>query len=464
LLFTMDERILILAPHEDDEALMCSGIITHALANAADIKVVVATNGDNKGRKKGINRMRETIKAMECLGLSRAKIIFLGYGNIKQGKGRFLSLLYDAETDNTLIPSRVGTESYSIPEIPEYHYLKYGVHAHYDRATFRQDLESVIQEFNPNHIFVSSLYDMHPDHVALYRFTVEGIINIKRHDPNFSPVLHEYLIHPHKTDDYWLICEHNNSPRSSSSKSEVVEIGTVMDDFWPVREHKKNPLVPFSKPEAFEARTVLNWDEREIFPLPLAMQNSPRSKNRKYLAISKYRSQRPKGNNNYLYSYVKFDEFFWKKDFSNIAILATVSVSSESVITGQLGIKAIDGITDGSPRFPVNEWVTMGETAGAWIQLSWPQVHMVNKIVLFDRPNPQDNINGATLTFSDGSSIQVGTLPDNGSGYEINFAAKKIQWVKLTVDTASGENVGLSEFEVYEAAEIDKDNELEALK
>ncbi|MBP2656389.1 MAG: putative LmbE-like protein [Firmicutes bacterium] len=418
------KKILILAPHEDDEALMCSGVITHALKNGADVSVVVITNGDNKGRKIGLIRIRETIEAMEFLGLSAEKVIFMGYGNIKREKDRFLNLLYNAVTDNTLVPSRIGTASYSIPETPEYHYQKHGVHARYDRATFRTDLESLIQEFNPDHIFVSSLYDTHPDHVALYRFTVESIINVKRNNPKFAPVLHEYLIHPHELDDY-----------------------------WPNRDCDNGPLNPFSKPAGFEEQTGLDWDKREVFSVPLEMQTIPHSKNKKYLAISKYRSQRPAGNHNYLYSYVKSDEFFWTKDFSNIALLARVSTSSENATTNQLGVKAIDGITDGYPRFPANEWVTVNETAGAWIQLSWHKAYRINKIILYDRPVAGYHITAATLTFSDGSILKVGTLPDNGSGYEIHFLEKTVEWVKLTIDAATGDSAGLSEFEVYEAPE-----------
>lgn len=417
------KKLLIVAPHEDDEALMCSGVITHALRNGADVNLVVVTNGDNKGRKMGLIRMRETIKAMNFLGLSAEKIIFLGYGNIKQGKNRFLNLLYDAATDDMLVSSRVGTESYSIPENPEYHYRKYGTHARYDRATFRNDLESVIQEFSPDHIFVSSLYDTHPDHVALYRFTVESIIAVKRNNPKFSPILHEYLIHPHKVDDY-----------------------------WPTRDRNNGPLVPFSKPEGLEKQTGLEWDKREVFSLPLEMQTIPHSKNKKYLTISKYRSQRPAGNRNYLYSYVKSDEFFWIKDFSNIALLAQVSTSSENIASNQLGIKVIDGITDGYPRFPANEWATMNEGAGAWIQLSWPRAYRINKIILYDRPALDYQIVAATLTFSDGSLLKIGTLPDKGRGYEIHFTAKTVEWVKLTIDVITGESTGLSEFEVYEAS------------
>ena len=415
------KKILILAPHEDDEALMCSGIIEHSLTRGADITVAVMSNGDKKGPKRGLTRIRETLKAMEYLGLSSSNIIFLGYGDTEKNSNSFMNRLYNAETDTTVVSSYVGTQTYSTPEAPEYHYQKYGVHGTYNRATFRQDLEEIIEECRPDYIFVTSLYDTHPDHSILYKFTVESIIRLKRNNPEFSPIMYEYLIHSHDGDDH-----------------------------WPARNPKNGFLTPFSKPNTLDTHTLLDWEKREIFLLPMNMQKVPLLKNKKYITISKYRSQKPAANNKYLYSYVKRDEIFWKKDFSNIACLANVSVSSENESTNQLGIKAIDGIADGYPRFPTNEWATKGETSGAWIQLSWLQTYTINKIVLYDRPNLNDHITGAVLTFSDGSLIKTGPLPNNGSACEISFSAKKINWFKLTVESAEGSNVGLAEIEVYE--------------
>lgn len=419
--FFAAKKILIVAPHQDDEALMCAGVIEHALTNGAEVKVCVVTNGDKKGRKIGLVRIRETIKAMKYLGLSAKDLIFLGYGNTKKDSSAFMNRLYNAATDDTVIASNVGTQTYSVPEAPEYHYQKYGAHGIYNRETFRQDLKSVIAEYHPDQIFVTSLYDSHPDHSNLYKFTVESIISIKRNNPGFAPVMYECIIHPDEEDT-----------------------------LWPVRERKGKQLASFSKPVTLETQTLLDWDERVVFTVPPSMQSVWNFKNKKHKIISKYRSQRPWRDHNYLYSYGKADEFFWNRDFANIAFLASVNVSSENTSTGQLGIRAIDGIADGYPRFPANEWVSMGETAGAWIQLSWPCEHKINKIVLYDRPNLVDNIIGATLTFSDGSSMKVGSLPNKGSCYEISFEGKTVTWVKLTIDEAVGKNTGLSEFEVYE--------------
>lgn len=414
------KKVLIFAPHQDDEVLMCAGIITHTLANGGEVKIVIVTNGDKKGRKTGLKRIKESIKAIKVLGLSAENIVFLGYGSTEKDiHTSFMNRLYQASAE-TVIASHVGTQTYSVPEIPEYHYQKFGQHASYTNASLRQDLELVIKEYHPDHIFTASLYDTHPDHFRLYQFIVEAILTTKRIDPLFSPLLHEYLIHSHDGDDY-----------------------------WPVRDAKNSPLVPFTKPATLETNTLMKWENRESFTVPLSMQNVPRSKNKKYQAISQYRSQRPTGNNHYLYSYVKQDEIFWVKDFSNIAFLAEVSVSSENLSTGQLGSKAIDGINGGYPYFPENEWVTQGEATDTWIKLNWPVPYIVYKIVLYDRPNPKESIASATLTFSDGSVLEVGPLATNGQGYAINFTPKIVNWIKLTVDKAIGNNPGLSEFEVY---------------
>jgi VCBS repeat-containing protein len=139
---------------------------------------------------------------------------------------------------------------------------------------------------------------------------------------------------------------------------------------------------------------------------------------------------------------------------ANIAALATVSASSQDFNYNQLAIKAVDGIVDGAWGTPgdyTREWATLGEGKGAWIQLNWNTAYQINSIVLYDRPNPNDQIVSATLTFSDGSTVNVGTLENWGSGDIISFAPRISNRVRLSITTVSGttQNVGLSEIKVY---------------
>jgi lysophospholipase L1-like esterase len=138
----------------------------------------------------------------------------------------------------------------------------------------------------------------------------------------------------------------------------------------------------------------------------------------------------------------------------DIAVNATVSVSSENIGTGQLGIKAIDGVIGGCPNDCTNEWATVGElglrpnsSAYAWIRLDWSYI-TTSEVDLYDRPNSTDNITSGALFFSDGSSISVGTLPNDGSIYPVTFAPKNISWVQFDIYSAVGSNTGLSEIEV----------------
>ncbi|NVN92409.1 MAG: PIG-L family deacetylase [Desulfuromonadales bacterium] len=136
---------------------------------------------------------------------------------------------------------------------------------------------------------------------------------------------------------------------------------------------------------------------------------------------------------------------------SNIAPLATVTASSETSAYGQTAVKAVDGVISGYPSDYTREWATNGQGVGAWLNLAWPAPYSVNQVVLYDRPNSNDNITSATITFSDGSSIVAGPLNNDGSATTYTFPARVITWLRMTVNGVSGstQNVGLSEIQAY---------------
>src|SRR4030042_2929508 len=85
--FKAEDRVLILAPHPDDEAIGCAGIIQQALKAGSEVHVVYLTNGDHnefafivyekritlrKGEfiHMGEGRRKEAVKAMKLLGLN----------------------------------------------------------------------------------------------------------------------------------------------------------------------------------------------------------------------------------------------------------------------------------------------------------------------------------------------------------------------------------------------------------
>ena len=137
--------------------------------------------------------------------------------------------------------------------------------------------------------------------------------------------------------------------------------------------------------------------------------------------------------------------------FLNIAPQATVAASSQNTSTGQLASRAVDGIADGTPGDAMREWATLGERAGAWIRLSWSTPYRIDRVVLYDRPNLDDQVLAGTLSFSDGSSIPVGTLSNGGAPVELRFAARSVTSLTFTITSASATtlNIGLAEIRAY---------------
>jgi len=140
---------------------------------------------------------------------------------------------------------------------------------------------------------------------------------------------------------------------------------------------------------------------------------------------------------------------------SNIAPKAKVTASS--TYKGYSAGAAIDRVVGGYPEDISAEWAANGEKASASLQLSWDKPQTINRIWLFDRPNTHtDQVTAGTLTFSDGSAINVSELPDDASAAkEITFGPKEVTWLKFVVTSVKPEtqNIGLAEIAVFTAEE-----------
>ncbi len=127
----------------------------------------------------------------------------------------------------------------------------------------------------------------------------------------------------------------------------------------------------------------------------------------------------------------------------NIAPFATVSVSSVEESNSALAQGVADGVADS------RDWVTEGETAGAWIRLDWNAPATIMRVDLYHLTNPANRILSGTLTFDDGSMIPVESLPPGGEARQVTFPAKTVRSVIFRIDQAQGLNAGLAEIMVF---------------
>ena len=164
------DRILVVAPHPDDETLCCAGYLQRAVLAGAAVAVVWVTAGDSfeidaiiaertlrpKGRgleKLGAQRIAEAQAAADLLGVPRSNQFILGYPD----RG-LEALLADAG-------SSVHRSAYTgVSAVPYAQALSTG--AAYTGGNLRRDLGTVLSSFAPTLVLVAAPEDRHADHRA----------------------------------------------------------------------------------------------------------------------------------------------------------------------------------------------------------------------------------------------------------------------------------------------------------
>ncbi len=100
------ERLLVLAPHPDDEVIGCGGIVAQHLREHRAVRIVIATDGAEGGD--AALREEESRRGIAVLG--EAEIVFLGFADRTLGddaSSRIREQLLDFRPDLVLVPSPV---------------------------------------------------------------------------------------------------------------------------------------------------------------------------------------------------------------------------------------------------------------------------------------------------------------------------------------------------------------------
>lgn len=198
LSFSKSDRILVLAPHPDDESLACAGVIQEAVAMKLPLRVVFLTYGDvnqwsfivyrkrpvltaRGARAMGLVRHDEAVAAADVLGVPRENLSFLGYPDF--GTMKLWTSHWDDQPPLRSILTKATAVPYKNARRPG---------APYRGDEVLRDVESIIREFRPTKIFVSHPGDVHPDHRALYLFTRVALLDLER---DVHPALYPYLVH-----------------------------------------------------------------------------------------------------------------------------------------------------------------------------------------------------------------------------------------------------------------------------
>jgi predicted alpha-1,2-mannosidase len=138
----------------------------------------------------------------------------------------------------------------------------------------------------------------------------------------------------------------------------------------------------------------------------------------------------------------------------NAAQFAMVDVSSEANDSTAAGARAVDGrpIRSSGATNEV-EWRSATER-NPWIKLSWDKPRLVRQVVLSDRADRSANVNSGVLSFSDGTSVIVKDIADDGREKVVGLAPREASWVRFEATAGEGANVGLNEIEVWDDTDL----------
>jgi LmbE family N-acetylglucosaminyl deacetylase len=195
------QRVLVLAPHTDDETLGSAGLIQAALRDKMEVKVAIATNGDGflfatmgdfrriyprhpDFIRMGNVRQQESLNALQVLGVRPQDVIFLSYPD--RGSPSLWNTHWSA-SDPYYSPYTGTTKSpYA---------LTYNPNANYSGESYLADLRAIIEDYKPDLIIYPSPLDAHPDHWGLSVFTQAALAEVKQAMPDYKPDTYTYLVH-----------------------------------------------------------------------------------------------------------------------------------------------------------------------------------------------------------------------------------------------------------------------------
>lgn len=192
---TKASRVMLIAPHPDDESLAAGVFLQRAVAASAQVRVIYVTDGDDNPwpqrilekrwrlnasdrARWGKRRRREAIEALKVLGLDATNARFLG--------------LPDQRLTDALLHECDGLS---------------------------KRMARMIVEWNPTHLLCPSELDTHPDHSAvalLIRFALDRV------PANTTFALLNYLVHGRRTLFQRLAVDLRQNARETAIKRRAI--------------------------------------------------------------------------------------------------------------------------------------------------------------------------------------------------------------------------------------------------
>ena len=198
-------RLMVFAPHCDDETLGSAGLIQQTLAAGGHVEAVIITNGDGypaaverqqrvlKATPKefirfAALRQAESVNAMHSLGLDQNRTLFLGYPD--QGLSSLWTNNWNEDKPYVSNFTQCDKSPYGDT---------FNTESTYCGSDLLRDLRAVMTRFRPTIVIASHPAEDHPDHAAAANFITLALQQLQDDPVNRGwssrTRLYHYMIH-----------------------------------------------------------------------------------------------------------------------------------------------------------------------------------------------------------------------------------------------------------------------------
>lgn len=401
-----DRKVLVIAPHQDDDLNIASGVMEAYLRYGSQVKILFTTNGDYNNL--GERRLKEALKVSEDLGIPASDVVFLGYADGWKDKSPHI---YDASPDEVLSSRWDRTATYGLDSHPAYHQG-----AAYTRRNMYEDLKNAILDYMPE-VIICADYDPHVDHAAASLLFEEAMGEILRTRPDYEPLV-------------------------------LKSLGYCTAYFAPADFYSEN-ILSIQRPgdkDYVENVNIYGWKDRTRFPIDTEGMSRGILGCDNFWRLRMYGSQ---GATKMAESIISGDKVFWQRETNSLCYNAEITVSSGEgerlndfkLLDTQLLVK-MDLADDGA-------WIPQADDPEKSARISFSQAQDIRLIKLYDNPNLEDNVLNARISFDDGSSIETGPLKPTGRASEIQVDKRGVKSFTVQLLSTEGERAGLTEIEAY---------------
>ena len=393
------QRVMVIAPHEDDEINIAGGVIEEYVRYGSRVFLLFVTNGDYMG--KGETRLREALNVAARLGVPEDQVIFLGYGDGWFYDGE--KSIYNAPPDEEVISHGRRWYTYGLPEHPAFHENK-----SYTRRHLLEDMTEVLDSYRPDVIFCSD-YENHADHISTSLFMEEALCRILKEDGDYHPLV----------------------LKSFCYNTAYFNVG----DFY-----AENMLATRDPGDIY----YCDWDARVRLPVSAATLSRSMLSSSTYWQLRLHATQ---GASDWAERIISGDRVCWLRDTENLCLQSTITASSgEPAVLNDFKLRdsadiSVVGIaSDGV-------WIPAADDADREVEVRFSEETCLTRLTLYDNPSPEDNVLDAEILFDDGSRIRTGALKPQGQATEIALDGVRTAGFRLRLLETEGDRAGLTEIE-----------------